>query len=292
MTIRTLTALVVPMALVAMSACTDGSGKDSSVGEEADADTDTDTDTDADADADTDTDTDTDTDADADFNANVSGVVQWADGSAADGLQMRLCYGTCRVTNTDASGAWSYEGVENLDHTLQAVVLADTSYAVPHSVVMLRDDETRTLTEPLRMTKFVTNTDVSGTATVDGDGITIEADRSTMTQGAYTPDYDQYYVATVEVDPATAGISWDGLVGTPVAMWYLGNFDTTLSPSAPFTTASSYGLEDGAKVEIFVTSNEDHGWISGGTATVADGKIISDTGCGIPKLNTMVLVAL
>jgi len=286
MTMRTLL-LVAPAALF-IGACTDGSGKDdsgTSGSEEADSDTDTDADTDADSDADTDADTDTD------VGAAVSGTAVWADGSPAEGVQMRLCYETCRTANTDGGGAWTFSGVENVDHTLQAVVLGDTSYAVPHSIVMLRDDESRSMAESYRIDSFVTKTDLTegGTADVSGDGITIDAVQASITAGSYTPDYGEYYVATVEVDPATAGLSWDGLDGSPVAMWYLGNFDSTVDPPFPFTTESTYGLDVGSKVNIWSTSSEEHAWVSGGTGTVTEDGIVTDGGSGIRKLTTLVL---
>ena len=125
---------------------------------------------------------------------------------------------------------------------------------------------------------------------IEGDGITIDAVQSSMVNGAYTPDYEQWYVATVELDPAAAIFSSDKLTGTPVAMWSLGNFDITAEPSFPFSTASDYGLAAGTTVQIWTSSNEDHDWISGGSATVTDdGRIVSDNGSGIRKLTTLVL---
>ncbi|MDP6934187.1 MAG: hypothetical protein QGG40_14780, partial [Myxococcota bacterium] len=40
-------------------------------------------------------DTDTDTDTGTDKNASLTGVLVWTDGSAAEGLQVRLCYSSC-----------------------------------------------------------------------------------------------------------------------------------------------------------------------------------------------------
>jgi hypothetical protein len=131
-----------------------------------------------------------------------------------------------------------------------------------------------------------------GSMMVEGDGITIDAIQSSMTEGSYTPDYNEFYVSTVEVDPASAGLPWDGLTGTPVAMWYLGNFDMTAEPSFPFSTASDYGLAPGTRLQIWSTSSEDKEWVSGGSATVTDdGKIVSDAGSGIRKLTTLVLTS-
>jgi hypothetical protein len=221
----------------------------------------------------------------------VSGVTVWADGSPAEGIQMRLCYDLCITATTDASGAWSFTEAANVDHTLQAVVLGDTSYAIPHSIVMLRDDENRALEGSYRLPQFQSKQDLpaSGGTTVTGDGITIEGLQSSMTAGYYTPDYEEWYVSTVEVDPATSGLSWDGLEGTPFAMWYLGNFDITVEPGFPFQTDKTYDLPVGTVVQVWSTSSEDKGWVSGGTALVTEDGIVSDSGGGIRKLTTLAL---
>jgi hypothetical protein len=279
-------------AVTLFSACTDGSGKDDTAdpGTTEEADSDTDTDTDSDTDADSDTDTDTDTDADAD-NASISGRVVFSDGSPAENVQMRLCYEVCLDTRADSSGNWSFNGVGNVDHTLQAVVLGDTSYAIPHAITSLRDDESRALTTDVIVPKFAAKTELTtgSPTTVEGDGIIIEAMQGSIEQGSYTPDRDQFYVASVEMPATDAGIPWDGVPGTPVAVWFLGNFDSTVEPSFPFRTTSTYGLEVGTVVQVWSSSNEDHGWVSGGSATVTADGIVSDPGSGIRKLNTLVL---
>ena len=67
-------------------------------------------DTDADTDAGTDSETDSDTDDDTDHGAiaTVRGTVQYADGSPAPGLQVRLCYYSCKTYDSDASGGFEY----------------------------------------------------------------------------------------------------------------------------------------------------------------------------------------
>ena len=205
---------------------------------------------------------------------------------------MRLCYESCYVAATDSSGAWAFASVPTADYALQAVVLGDSSYATPHAIVMLGSGENRRLTDEYVIHPFATRTELpEGSAVeVEGDGIVIEAQQEALQEGSYTPDWASYYVATVEVDPADAGLPWDGLTGTPVAMWYLGNFDMTVDPAFSFTTTRDYGLAPGTTVEIWSTSNEDHGWIYGGNATVTtDGRIAADPGSGIQRLTTLVL---
>jgi hypothetical protein len=242
-----------------------------------------DTDTDADADTDTDTDTDTPT-------ATLSGSVQMPDGSPAS-VQMRLCYHVCIPVDTDASGNFSFSGAEgDVTHTLQAVTLGDTSYAVPNSLLSLAADEERTLSAPLVVHPFATKEGLSGAATVVGDGITIEADAAGYVAGIYTPDLDNTFVATVEVDPTSAGLPADGMPGTPIAMWYLGNFDAEIDPGWAFSTSSTYGLAEGAKVDAYVLDNIGKEWLGAGTATVAGERIVSDAGAGLPRLTTLILV--
>lgn len=267
---------------LSLAACGDKSG-DETGGTGGDADTDADTDG---------TDEDTDTDTDAGDIATVRGTVQYADGSPAVGLQVRLCYYSCKTYEADASGGFEYVDVEGgVTHTLQAVKLGDTSWAIPNALVSLEPDADRTLDTAFTIVQYETTTPLSGQATVEGDGITIEADEDGYLAGVYSPDPSNVWVATVEIDPTLAGLPTDGMAGTPVAMWYLGNFDAELDPPWAFSTTSDYGLDAGTTLDIYTLDNIGKQWLSGGTATVGnDGGITTDAGSGLPRLTTMILV--
>lgn len=250
-------------------------------------------DTDADTDAGTDSETDSDTDDDTDHGAiaTVRGTVQYADGSPAPGLQVRLCYYSCKTYDSDASGGFEYIDVEGgVTHTLQAVQLGDTEWAIPNALVTLDPDADRTLDTAFTIVEYSTKVALSGQATIEGDGITIEADEAGYVSGIYSPDPSNTWVATVEIDPSLAGLPADGMAGTPIAMWYLGNFDAEIDPPWGFTAADTHGLEAGTKLDIYALDNIGKQWLSGGTATVGEGGITADSGSGIPRLTTLILV--
>jgi len=251
-----------------------------------------DTDVDTDAGTDTDTDDDTeDTDPGSDAVASVRGTVQFADGSPAAGLQVRLCYYSCKTYDSDASGGFEYIDVEGgVTHTLQAVQLGDLDWAIPNALVTLEPDADRTLETAFTIVEYTTKESLSGQASVVGDGITIDADEAGYVTGIYSPDPTSTWVATAEIDPGLAGLPDDGMPGTPVAMWYLGNFDAEIDPPWGFTTSSSYGLEAGTKVDVYTLDNLGKQWLSGGSATVGEGGITTDDGSGLPRLTTLILV--
>ena len=269
---------------LSLGACGDKDVQDSG----ADSGHDSDTDTDADADTDADTDSDTDTGGDV---ATVRGTVQYADGSPAAGLQVRLCYYSCKTYDSDESGGFEYVDVEaGVNHTLQAVQIGDTSWAIPNALVYLDVDSERTLDTAITVVPYTTTTPLSGQATVEGDGISIEADEAGYVAGVYSPDPSNVWVATAEIDPALAGLPTDGMPGTPVAMWHLGNFDAEIDPPWAFSTTNTYGLDAGTRVGVYTLDNIGQEWLSGGTATVGESGITTDDGSGLPRLTTMILV--
>jgi hypothetical protein len=276
---------------LALSACGDKDTDDTADGGTGgDTDVDTDADTDDETDDETDSDTD-DTDHGTDAVASVHGTVQFADGSPAAGLQVRLCYYSCKTYDSDASGGFEYIDVEGgVTHTLQAVQLGNTDWAIPNALVSLDADADRTLETAFTIVEYTTKEVLSGQATIAGDGISIDADEAGYLAGIYSPDPDNTWVATAEIDPGLAGLPSDGMPGTPVAMWYLGNFDAEIDPPWGFTTASAYGLESGTKVDIYTLDNIGKQWLSGGSATVGEGGITTDDGSGVPRLTTLILV--
>jgi len=239
-------------------------------------------------------------DGTAQGTAQLSGTVKWGDGRGAEGLQMRLCYEQCLVANTDTAGNFVFENVDAHDgHLLQAVALGQLDVSTPHAVINLAEDEQRTLEADLTIVEFATWDEMGGAAsdyTLDGGLTVVDASPGDLTYGSYTPDPTQDYVASVRMDPSSAGLPSDGLPdgGIVKALWYLGNFDADIGGDGwAFTLEDSLGLTPGAQLQIFGTDNIQKGWTAGGTATVQEGgKITSDVGSGIPLLTTFVLVEL
>jgi hypothetical protein len=277
------------LALPLLAACAGDAKSDS--GAEADADADADADSDTDADADADSDADADADADAD-RASLSGEIVWADGSPAAGVQVRMCDEACYTANLDGAGAFAFSGLEPTDYTFQAVVLGDTSYAVPNGLIPLAAAEVRALTEPVVLPTFGSGkvTITRDDQPIDGDGISVVASLSSMDDGTYTPDYGERYFTSVQVDPTTAGLPYDGLPSAPVALWYLGNFDAQLGSPWPFTASPVDGLAPGTVLEVYNLVNASHAWVMVGEARVGDEGAIASTSGGISALTSLALV--
>ena len=98
-------------------------------------------------------------------------------------------------------------------------------------------------------------------------------------------------MASVGVDPAESGLPVEGIEGTIVGQWYLGNFDSHVDPAWPFFVRSNLGQEDGTVLRIYAASYAGATWLEGGTATVSGDVIESDEDSGIPLLSTLILVA-
>ena len=107
----------------------------------------------------------------------------------------------------------------------------------------------------------------------------------------FQPYFDEEYVAAVPVNPQTSGLPLDGLDGEKiVGMWYLGAFDSLLSPKWDFQV-KGLGLPEDTTVRILTGSYADKKWIDEGTATVAsDGVLYSDLDSGISALTTLILL--
>ena len=83
----------------------------------------------------------------------------------------------------------------------------------------------------------------------------------------------------------------DGITGTVLAMWYLGNYDGHISPAWAFTLTDTLGLTEGQSVEVYAANYEEATWTPAGTATVNGGVLVSSEGGGIPLLTTLIFVA-
>lgn len=95
---------------LALAGCT---GASDTAGESADADTDTD--------ADSDSDTDSDTDSDVEGTATISGTIKAYDGAAPADVEVQACVTTCYSTTTDATGAFSFTGMDAGEYKVDVV---------------------------------------------------------------------------------------------------------------------------------------------------------------------------
>ena len=274
--------------LALLAACSGDKSEDTSGGA---------TETDADADADADTDADSDADADVDdtgavYTGQLSGKVVGPNGGPIEGVQMRLCQGACRTAWPESDGSFVFTELPPGWHALEAVPLAtaddDTTVLAP---VEIGDGEQHGLDASIHIYPFTTKTSLSGTKDIELEGgLTVHTDAAGFSVGSTSPSADPYLAGT-KVDPAVAGIPFDGITGTVVGMWYLGNYDSHISPAWGFTLTDTLGLAEGAVVQLYVGNYEEATWTPAGTATVTGGALVSDADSGISILSTLLFVA-
>ncbi len=224
--------------------------------------------------------------------ANLSGTTLWADGSPAHGAVMQLCYTTCKPADVAEDGSWAYTGVEEVTHTLQALVRGDNTLATAATTVTLGHMEDRALTAPITMYDFATYEDFGAASTYELDGgLSVDIDPSTRYAGLYATT-DGTTLASLAVSPAAGGLPLDDVSGQVVGQWYLGDFDYRTDTPWSFEVQAPLSVTPGAVLDIMQLDSEHHTWTSGGTATVGkDGSIRSDPGSGITILSTLVLSA-
>ena len=247
----------------------------------------------SDTDSDSDTDAVTDTDESnqsVEKNAYLNGIVVWADGSAAEGLQMRLCHSSCYVASSDADGVYEFPGVEASAYTLQAVVTGDETYGTPTTPITLEADTTRELGAWV-VPQFTTSETITGASEVELEGgLTVTADPDAVSRGTYSVS-DEASVWSVRVEPDEAGILLEGIEGTVVGLWYLGNYDLQLEPAWSLGGVLELGLDAGTELQVWTASNADKGWSDNGVVTVGEnGTLTQSEGVGLSQLTTLLLV--
>ena len=221
-------------------------------------------------------------------------MVQYADGSVGTGIQMRLCQELCRTSWVAEDGSFAFAQLPPGAHSFEAVVMGkQEAYATPLSPITLELDEVRSLDEILIVPEFVTLEEFSSASSLIGDGgLTVDVDPEGFAVNAAKSPSSSVYLATVAVDPNTSGLPIEGLEGTPVAMWYLGNFDSHADPVWPFSVNNpDLNLTEGTQLNIYGADYGNKEWKPSGTATVdAEGVIHTDTDSGISLLTTLILV--
>jgi hypothetical protein len=252
----------------------------------------------SDADTDADADTDTDTDTDVDPNCVVlTGMVVDADSNPVDTARVQMCSSVTCFPSTPSDGAYTFGCLGADDYAFEVAPLVEGAhYPNPSSPVTVAKGEHRTMVDMvLEPFTDVYESISAGTYDIEG-GLSIDADPA-----------DMYFELAGEPDGFLAGMvapfDWglpiddDKLPvadqgGTPIAMWYLGEFNVALTNPWPFTATNDYGLAPDTVLDVLAMDYNRQAWADGGTATVSsDGKwIVSDEGGGIPVLATLLLI--
>ncbi len=246
-----------------------------------------DTDTDTDADGDTDADADADTDADTDASGSFSGTVLDEYGAVAQG-EVQLCASFCVTQQLDAEGKFLFSNLPSdrygfhveLGHDIaqglfffdvesgQENPMASPYYAIAwENEVELQEGDS----EPVRI----------------GGDMWLRVDTTTL---QLPLGVDEYLMQGSPV-PSELWPDLSTIDGELFGLWYLGPFNASFDPPAPFEISRSLGAEAGEQFRILVADYLGADWADGGTATVnEDGFIYSDEGSGVLYTTTVALV--
>ena len=219
------------------------------------------------------------------------GTVEFSDGTAADNTQVRvqMCKSSCFQASWGPDGFCFPEGtLDPGTYAFDVVPFGVENHATPLSFLTITEDqELISLEEPVIVPEFQYNG-----ALVDGDfdggnGLSIAVSAAGFTANMMGEEG----VQSVPVDPATSGLPLEGIAQENiVGMWFLGPFESSLSPAWSFTVTDS-GLAVGETVQILNADYEEKQFQEMGTATVnADGLLVSDSESGIGQMTTLILV--
>lgn len=225
--------------------------------------------TDSDADADTDTDADVD-DTAPPSESVISGTVVAYDGPVGAGVEVQVCITSCYAGETDASGAFRFEGLDAGEYKLDVVGegVEGKDYGRIRVQAMPEQSAEWAAPSPLFLPKMVGPTPITAQGTYTFGAVRWTVDPSILTI-PIGYDADQYSVGVV--DGANVGAFWPvtptfAVAFGPLATEVSGSFDIAVDmPTAP---AGAYD----------VYSVGFHGDLEGpvGTAT-ADGTTVQGT---------------
>ena len=217
------------------------------------------------------------------------GSIEYSDGTLADGTNTRvhMCAGACQNAEWGANGFCYTEGrLEPGVYSFKVVSFGFENHATPLSFITIGEEDV-ILDKTVLVPEFSMTGDVIDGPFDAGNGLEIDV----VAENFYPADEAEVYISAVDIDPEESGLPFHNLnIDKIVGMWYLGAFDTTISPSWGFQVYDTE-LPIGTTVKILNSSYSNQKWIEVGTATVdSDGILKTDENSGIEILSTMVLI--
>ncbi|MEC7242214.1 MAG: carboxypeptidase-like regulatory domain-containing protein [Myxococcota bacterium] len=272
------------LALLVLPACS--KSDDTSV-DTGDSDTDTDTDTDSD------TDTDTAPLVDTSLSGVFSGIVTEPGGEPIEGAKVAFCLGICRITDSDANGAFVFEGYHTgtysfdikMPGTNKASLMApiDMEAGVDRDMAFAMYDLEEL--KPLPAVAAEVEMAPGFFATIGEDNLDMGFSPSETASAVRIPEAGQ---AWLEHSPIAGQ-------GTVAAMWYLHPWESKASGDpVHFRIANEWGWEPGTAVTVWAASYQDFAFLSTGEVAVSsDGGWIEPAvgSGGLPVLSTVVVMA-
>lgn len=220
------------------------------------------------------------------------GTVVDDEGAPLEGILVNLCAESCYAQRTDAAGAWQHQ--LPADRYSLELLEGDPSAPTrgwPLAPVVVEAGVVRTLETPVRMPLLTHHEELRTAGWVKvGDGLDLHADPATWTPPELADPEARPWVAGVRVDVATAGLPWDGIAGTPVALWYLNPLDSRPTGDWPVRLSGDVGLAAGETARLFAADYGAREWVPFATVTVDDEGALRTTNDPLPVLGPVVLV--
>jgi hypothetical protein len=250
---------------------------------------------DDDAPEDTDTDTpgsdtstvDTDTEETGGLPQALTATLESDVGAPLPGWSIKFCNLVgCRVTNSDAYGAFSYDNVTLDPHSLEPVPPEGSGYATMNLPLTFEADEVKDLA--LTAVKLQDTTLIPAVAAEIELGTDLFV---TIGAGDLDPPDAFHPAASTAGGVRVPEAAWppiDDVTGTVLAVWHTHPFDYHAEAGLPVRIAGDLGLTEGATVHLLVGSYSDFAWVDAGTLTVTGGEL---TGTArLPLLSTILAV--
>ena len=209
----------------------------------------------------------------------MSGSIVFEDGTEAQGnVRVQMCNSdTCFVSKWSDTGFCFPEGTlpPNIDYAFDLVPTADpTKYANPLS--FLTPSESIELSEPVIIPLY-THTGPRGEDFDAGNGLVI------LTSDEMP---ENLYSVTVDID--NGGLPLEGIEKESIlGAWYIGPFETHLSPAASMTFSNS-NITAGSTYIVYNGDYENQSWLQTAEVTAEEDGILNISS-GLEILSTMLI---
>ncbi|MCO4746723.1 MAG: carboxypeptidase regulatory-like domain-containing protein [Proteobacteria bacterium] len=218
----------------------------------------------------------------------LSGVITDASGAPLEDAEIGLCRAVCRSVCTDATGAFSYDGI-GVDTFSFHVRPPHDQHDLFDIVFPLDVAANDTLTQNVQLVTAPTAVALPGTAAelevATGLHITVgQGDLSILFEDDPTDIGAVPFTTAFFPTPANE---------TFLGGWLMTPYDAEADPGLPIRFTNTFGVATGASVIVRTSSYGDFVWQDMGTFTESNGFLVADnaTTGRLPRLATLIITA-
>lgn len=221
----------------------------------------------------------TDTDTNPPPVQSLSGVISDMSGSPVEGANVLACTTElCKNGFTDETGAYSITNLDGL-YAFKVKPPKATGLMTAGTRIEMGADEERKVDVKLYAPEISVSTPATTSEVELAPGlfVTFGADDLEVPAATDAEKAGGTRIALEDIPPI------DGMVGTPMAAYYLAPWDGANATGLPFRLTDTLGLEDGETADAWVYTYEtyvnmlvDDPWVSAGTLTRVGDELVSD----------------